>query len=256
MSTTRPDAPPPTTTGTADTGADARRPAKPWIRLLAWLAAIVAASDLVFFAMIGTIVPPLAAAAALTLLGLALLRRTPRIGIAVLGTTSLLMLIANLPFAVTHLTHPESAIDFTHATFGTLGRAFAVVAATGAWRRAAPVGARRLGVGAIGLAGLTVVISGIAMVASTGDISEGGDVPTVIHDSQFEDSIIVPAGDALYIDNTDLFRHTFTVVGTDVDVEVPATVGVRVPIELPAGAYDVICAIPGHEFMTATLEVQ
>lgn len=256
MSTAIPDAPPPSTTGAHDTGADTRRHAKPWIRLLAWLTAIVAVSDLVFFTMVATIVAPLAAAAALTLIGLVLLRRTPRIGIAVLGITSLLVVIANLPFATTHLAHPESAIDFIHATFGTFGRVLAVVAAIGAWRRAAPVGARRLGVGAIGLAGLTVVISGLAMLASPGDLSVDGDTSTAISDSQFQASISVPAGDALYIDNTDLFRHTFTVVGTDVDVEVPAAVGVRVPIDLPTGAFEVICAIPGHEFMTATLEVQ
>lgn len=41
-----------------------------------------------------------------------------------------------------------------------------------------------------------------------------------------------------------------------VGVELPASVGVRVPIDLPVGVYDGICDIPGHEHMTATLEVE
>jgi uncharacterized cupredoxin-like copper-binding protein len=37
---------------------------------------------------------------------------------------------------------------------------------------------------------------------------------------------------------------------------VPASQGVRVPIDLPTGSYEVICAVPGHEAMSGTLEVR
>ena len=228
----------------------------PWVKVLAWLTGIIAAVEVIFLGMIATVVPPLAAGIVLTIVGIIVLRRARRTGIAILGLTSLVLMIGSAPFAVSHLPHPESAIDFTHAVVGTFGRLLAVIAAIGAWRQAAPAGARRLAVAAIGLAGLTVAISSIAMLVSTGDDARADDVTTVIAGSHFADSITVDRGDTLYVDNTDVFRHTFTVVDTTIDVELPASVGVRVPIDLPAGVYDVICDIPGHEHMTTSLEVQ
>ncbi len=228
----------------------------PWVKVLAWLTGIIAAVEVIFLGMIATIVPPIAAGIALTVVGLVVLRRARRTGIVILGLTSLLLIIGFAPFAASHLAHPESAVDFTHAVVGTFGRLLAVIAAIGAWRKASPSGARRLAVAAIGLAGLTVAASSIAMLVSTGDAAEANDVPTIIADSQFAETISIASGETLYVDNTDVFRHTFTVVDTDIDVELPAAVGVRVPIDLPAGVYDVICDISGHEHMTATLEVE
>ncbi len=227
-----------------------------WLRLLAWLTGIIAAVEAIFLGMIATLVPPLVAGIVLTIVGLVVLRRARRVGIVILGITSLLLLIGSAPFAASHLGHPESAVDFTHAVVGTVGRLLAVIAAVGAWRKASPTGARRLAVAAVGIVCLTVAASSIAMLVSTGDDARADDVTTVIADSYFADTIAVASGDTLYVDNTDLFRHTFTVVDTDIDVELPAAVGVRVPIDLPAGAYDVICDIPGHEHMTAILEVE
>jgi len=250
MTTTAPHSPQPTTS--TDHAADGAA----WVKLLAWLTGIIAAVEVIFLGMIATLVPPLVAGIVLTIVGLVVLRRARRTGIAILGLTSLLLLLGFLPFAASHLGHPESAIDFSHAVIGTVGRLLAVIAAVGAWRKASPAGARRLAVAAIGLACLTVAVSSIAMLASSGDDAGADDVPTVIADSHFADTITVASGDTLYVDNTDVFRHTFTVVDTAIDVELPAAVGVRVPIDLPAGVYDVICDIPGHEHMTATLEVQ
>lgn len=228
----------------------------PWTKVLAWLTGVIAAVEVTFLGMIATLVPPLAAGIALTIVGLVILRRSRRVGIAILGVTSLLLLLGAAPFAVSHLGHPESAIDFTHAVVGTIGRVLAVIAAVGAWRGASPAGARRVAVAAIGIAGLTVAISSVAMLISTGDDVQADDLTTVVADSQFAGTISAATGETLHVDNTDVFRHTFTVVDTAIDVELPASVGVRVPIDLPAGVYDVICDIPGHEHMTATLEVE
>ena len=250
MTTTSPHTPPLTTS--TDHAADGVA----WVRLLAWLAGIIATVEVIFLGMIATLVPPLAAGIVLTVVGLVVLRRARQVGIAILGITSLLLLLGSAPFAAAHLSHPESAIDFSHAVIGTVGRLLAVIAAAGAWRRASPPGARRLTVAAIGIACLTIAISSLAMLVSTGDDARADDVPTVISDSHFADRITVASGETLYVDNTDVFRHTFTVVDTSIDVELPASVGVRVPIELSAGVYAAICDIPGHEHMTATLEVE
>lgn len=238
---------------TTDPSLDRRTTA--WQGPLAWLAGIAAAADLVFFALIGEVIPPLAAGAVLTVVGLVALRRAPRTGIVLLGLTSLVMLGGNLGFAIDHLAHPASAIDFTHAMIGSVGRVLAVVAAIGAWRGAGAAGARRLiGVSA-GLAGITVLTAAVAMITSSGDELGTGDVPVPVADAAFPASITADAGDVLFVENQDLFRHTFTVAGTDVDVELPATVGVRVPLDLEPGVYEVTCEVPGHDFMTSTLEV-
>lgn len=228
----------------------------PWLRLLAWMTAVVAVVDVIFFGLIAAVVPPLAVGAVLTVVGLALVRRSRRASIVVLGLTTLVMLAGNAPFAVEHVAHPASAIDFTHAVIGTLGRALALVAAVGAWRQASPVGARRLGVGTVGLAALTVVVAGVAMVTSTGDEATAGDLEIAIEDAEFPTSIEVESGAALFIDNRDLFRHTFTVEGTDLDVDLAAAQGTRAVVDLPPGTYPVICDVPGHEFMEATLRVR
>jgi uncharacterized cupredoxin-like copper-binding protein len=58
------------------------------------------------------------------------------------------------------------------------------------------------------------------------------------------------------VDNSHIFRHSFTVEETDIDVELPALQAVRVPIDLAAGTYTVICDVPGHEEMTGVLIVE
>ncbi len=233
-----------------------RRITPTWRGPLAWLAGIAAAADLVVFALIGEVIPPLAVGALLTVAGLVVLRRAPRTGIAILGLTSLVMLVGSLGFAIDHLAHPASAIDFTHAVIGSVGRALAVVAAIGAWRGAGPAGARRLIVISAGLAGVTVATAAIAMLTSTSDELGTQDIRVPVADASFPTSIEAGAGDALFVDNQDLFRHTFTIEGTDVDVELPATAGVRVPLDLEPGIYEVACQVPGHDFMSTTLEVQ
>ena len=59
----------------------------------------------------------------------------------------------------------------------------------------------------------------------------------------------------VWVDNRDGIHHTFTIEGLDVDLEIPALKAKRVDFEAPAGTYDVICTVPGHESMTATLSV-
>jgi hypothetical protein len=228
----------------------------PWVRMLVRLTAAIAVTDLLFFALIGEVIPPLAVGAVLTAVGIATVRRAPQAAIVVLGATSLVMLVGNAPFAVDHLAHPASALDFIHATVGSVGRVLAVVATLGAWGGASPAGARRFGVAAVGLAAATVAVAAVAMATSSGEDAEADDVPVVLEEAAFPERIAVASGSTLFLDNRDLFRHTFTVEGTDLDVELPAAQGVRIPIDLGPGSYEVTCAVPGHDFMRASLEVR
>jgi plastocyanin len=227
-----------------------------WTRTLVWLTAAIAATDLVFFALIADVIPPLAVGAVLTGVGIAIVRRAPRAGIIVLGLTNLLMFVGAAPFAVDHLAHPASALDFCHAAIASVGRGLAVIATVGVWRGASAGSARRLGVTAVGLAAATVAVSAVAFVTSAGEEAEVGDTTVALEKAEFPEVIEVAAGSTLFVDNRDLFRHTFTVEEVDLDVELPATQGVRVPIDVAPGSYEVTCAVPGHEFMDATLQVR
>lgn len=227
-----------------------------WLRLLAWLAGTVAFVDLVFIALVREVIPPLVVGAALTGIGIGIVRRFPRSAAIVLGLTNLLLLVGALQFGAGHLAHPSSGIDFSHAAIGILGRLTAVGAAVMALRRTPPSGARRLATVAVGLLGATLVVAAVATVAATGAEPDPDDVVTVIADHDFAERIEVAAGDTVFVDNQEPFRHTFTVAGTAIDVDVPADQGVRIPIDLAPGTYEVICDIPGHEAMVTTLTVR
>ena len=227
-----------------------------WRIPLAWTSGIVVGADVVFLLLIATIVPPLVAAAALTLVGLLLLRRRPRAAAGVIGATMLVTLALGAPFALPHLAHPASAVDFVHASLSTAGRLLAALTAAGLWWGASTVAARRLTATAVGLAAMMTVVAGVATVTAGSEVAQPDDVVVPVAASRFPEIVTVVSGGSLYLDNTDLFRHTFTVPDTDLDAELPAGVAVRVAIDLAPGRYPVICDVPGHELMTATLEVR
>jgi uncharacterized cupredoxin-like copper-binding protein len=227
-----------------------------WWRVLVWTTAAVAVSDVVFMSIVAAVIPPFAVGAALTLIGILLLRRMPRTGIVMLGVLSVAMLLGSAPGATSHLPHPESAIDFTHAVVGLAGRAIAMVAALGAWRKASVRTARRLAAIALALAAATVAVAATATLVSSGAAAAAGDLDIAVERAAFPEDIEVDSGTVLFVDNQDPVRHTFTVAGTRLDVELPARQGARVPIDLAPGSYAVICDVPGHEFMTARLQVR
>ena len=240
---------------TQQTGADAPTRSA-WLPLLGVSALVIAGLDLVFLALIAEVVPPLVAGAALTAVGVALLRFRPRVGVIVLGLTTVVMLIGSMPFAADHLAHPDSGIDWAHAVIGVVGRLVVLVAVVGAWRSGSEAGARRVGVGSLTLLGLVAAVALVATAVTSGDELQSGDVVLEITATEFPDVVTVQTGDVLYVDNQHMFRHTFTVEGTDIDINLPALQGVRVPIDLAPGTYELTCAVPGHEAMTGQLVVE
>ena len=229
---------------------------KAWLAPLVVLTGIAALGDVVFMALIPSLIPPLVAGVALTLVGIALVRRRPRAAVVVLGVTSVALLLAGIAFLSSHLTHPGSPIDFLHAVLAIGGRALAVVAAVGAWWGAAAASARRLAAVALGLAAMAVAVSGVTTLLTDGEAARDGDIPVVITGSRFPEVVVVEQGQTLHLDNQDLFRHTFTVAHASLDVDLPATTATRAGVHLAPGSYDVICDIPGHEHMTSILEVR
>jgi plastocyanin len=227
-----------------------------WDRLLVISAATVAIVDLVFFALIAEVIPPLAVGVVLTAVGIGIMRirRTP--GIVVLALTTIVMLVGSVPFAIDHLGHPDSGVDWVHALISVVARLFVLGVAVAAWQRRGESGARLAGVIAIGVAGVVATVALVATAVTSGDEREAGDIVVVVDATAFPEQIVVGPGDVLFIDNTHIFRHSFTVEGTDIDVQLPALQGVRIPIDLPVGTYDVICDVPGHDSMTTVLVVE
>jgi hypothetical protein len=226
-----------------------------WVRLLVWLSVVTAVVDLGVPALSGALIPPLAIGAGLTVVGLVVLRRARRAGVATLGLVHLLLVLSSAPFAAPGLAHPESPTTFLHAVIHLGGRALAVAVAVAAWRYASDAGARRLGVVALGLLGLTAVISVAAVVLTPGATAQPGDVVVTVRDFAFPAEVRVASDGHLLVENSEPMRHTFTVEGTDLSQELPERSNVRFAVDLPAGSYRLTCAVPGHETMTARLVV-
>lgn len=227
-----------------------------WVRLLVWTSLLAMVADLGAPALVGEVIPPLAVGAVLTIVGLAVLRRRRRPGVAILGVTSLLLVVTGAPFALPNLVYPSSPITFLHAVT-LLVRIGAVVAAVGAWRHAAPAVAKRLGTAMGALFGAAVVASGIATVTTPGESSQPGDVAVSVSDFAFvPEEVRVSAGGTVQVQNDDLIVHTFSVRDTDLSRTLHERRSVRLQVDLATGTYELFCAIPGHEFMTASLIVE
>ena len=59
----------------------------------------------------------------------------------------------------------------------------------------------------------------------------------------------------VFVENQDPFRHTFTIAGRGVDVEIPAGTDRRIQLDPAPGTYQFHCTVPGHESMTGTITV-
>lgn len=231
-------------------------PTTAWDRLLVAAVTVVIAADVTVQVLAQTVIPPLAIVTLVSLIGLGLYRWKRRVGIAVLGLTAMVWGLGSIGISADHLQHPESGIDFVHATIELVGRAAIVIAAIAAWRNATGAWTRRVAIGAGAVLAAAAVVGTATSVASAGDTPQSGDAEATIEHAEFPAEIRVAAGDSLYVDNADLFRHTFTVEDTPIDVEVPSRRGTRVQVDLPAGSYTVLCSVPGHEFMQSTLVVE
>ncbi len=231
-------------------------PSSNWDRLLMVSAAVVAVVDLVYMALVAEIIPPMATGIVLTVVGVALVRVRRRAGILVLAVTAAALLVGAVPFVVDHISHPESGVDWMHIVIGTFGRLFVLGVAVKTWRSRSDASARMTGVLALGVLGALASVALVATAATSGDERRDGDITVSIDSTAFPEQILAGSGDVLFIDNSHIFRHSFTVEGTDIDVELPALQAVRVPIDLATGTYAVICNVPGHEDMTGVLIVE
>lgn len=219
------------------------------------LFALVAVT-LVLQVLIGEPIPPVVVLDVLFIaVAVALLRGARPIVRWAAVVLPVLLVVANLPFAVPDLQHPESAAGF----IPTL--AIVVVALTTAGlalrhARGRSVPGRAVWSVAVGLLVLGAAGSLVAAAQLEDDVAMAGDATVTVVDFAYPEQLEVAAGEGVVVDNRDPFRHTFVVEGTDVAAELPASTARRVPVDLPPGEYRYLCDVPGHESMVGVLVVE
>ena len=180
-------------------------------------------------------------------------RRKTGLGFAVF---SVLLILGDARGVIDELSNLDSTPAFILTLLAVLGAGLGIVSGTGAffgWS-AAPV--RNL---AWGAAALMVILGATsAVVGARADSAEplASDTPVTIERLEYAPATVtVDRGDGIWVDNSDGIRHTFTVEALDLDLEIPALKARRIDVDGPAGSYEVVCTVPGHENMTATLVI-
>lgn len=194
--------------------------------------------------------------------------RARKVGVVLGGVGALLFLVGNLPFVLEDLSHPDSMLGFIASGAGIVGAVLGFVAMLGVLLRWGSAPARPLlGAGAA----VVLAVIGVGIVSTLGvdeDERQAADVILVAEDADYvlkgDDperkdpaELTVAQGGAVFIDNNDLYRHTFVVEALGVDEEVQAGIGRRVVIDAAPGQYEFICDVEGHEDdMKGTLTVR
>lgn len=180
----------------------------------------------------------------------------PRVAL-VTATLGLLGLLANLPFLISDLTHIDTWASFIPNTFAVvLGLSGIAAGFISVFKPSLP-DARRLGIGATGVAAVLAVASIGLSLAATSDTVEAGDVEVVAKGTEYPEALSASAGlVGIHVDNEDLFHHTFVIEGIDETLYIPGSKSRRFEVQLDPGNYRYICDVPGHERMEGTLTVQ
>lgn len=233
-------------------------PKREWAWLVRWVGALLCLAT----ALVGLVTGD---TETMVIAGLLLLANVAlRIGAGTVGTVALWLLAFDVAFwltpaLVTNLAN-EAGIHGVFVPAVLASMAWVLLVAAG-WafsyrkepkQEAGPVIAAVIAVVAL------LVVSGIGL-STERDHAGPDDVLVELEDTAFvPEDLEVPAGPtSFFVDNRDLFWHTFTIEGTDVDVRLASRGTHRVEVDLDPGTYEVVCKIPGHESvgMTGTLRV-
>jgi len=174
----------------------------------------------------------------------------------IFGAVGLLVVVFNIPFLAEDLAHPESAFGFNTSASPLLTSLLMILVGVAAWRSFS----ERLAFRSFTVAaGVFVIGLGVSIVAALGledDVSESGDVSLVAKEAEWEtDTLSLSSPGGVFVENNDPVRHTFTVDTLGIEVELPANTARRVEIDAPAGTYEFICSVPGHESMKGTITI-
>lgn len=235
------------------------RPLPRWRPVLVAAALAQILFEVVIIVVNGVVARPAIVWSALLTIGLLVFGRRRRAGAALLGFVSLVHFATSAAFLTEGLVHPESFWDFWLAWSIVLTAGLGVLAAAAVWRREDD-GSKRARAVSLGIMALIValgIVGGAATIAYDSEAAQDGDIALSARDVLFEpENLIADSGEvAVFVDNADSFRHTFSIDALDVDLEVPGGKATRVEFIAEPGTYEFYCAVPGHEDMKGVLRV-
>lgn len=243
---------------TGDGGIDPDLEHETWRQLLFWVGLAELIVALTVLVVNAAFIPPVVAFAVLFLVGLVLLARPGKAGPVMIGVLSILFVALNVPILADDLAHPDTFATFFPAAIGLVAGLVGALGLVGFLRRWPIRVAARTGlvaavvvIGALGV-GLYATLTVEDDSPQEGDLALATDGTDWVPDTLTADE----AGEvAVFVQNQDPYRHTFTIDDLDVDVEVPAGTDRRVAFTAESGTYEFVCTVPGHEDMTGTLTV-
>jgi plastocyanin len=233
--------------------------------LTRWRLVLVAAAlaqilfEAVIVAVNGSVARPAIVWSALLTIGLVVLRRRRRTGAAILGFVSLAHFATSAAFLAESLVHPESFWDFWLGWSIVLTAGLGLLAAAAVWRREDD-GSNRARAVSLGIMGLIValgIVAGVTSIAYESEAAQDEDLALSARNLEFEPAnLSADSGEiAVFVDNADSFRHTFSIDALNVDLEIPGGKATRVEFIAEPGTYEFYCAVPGHEDMKGVLVV-
>lgn len=225
-----------------------------WIRLVVATTAITAVADLLAMALQRSVIPPVLIGALLSLAGLELLRWRERAGLIAIGVLTVAIILTGAPFASPGLSHPDSPIGYLHSAAYLIGRGLVLLTVLGALFSRSERAAR-IATAIAASTGLAILaVATVATITRTDTPMTDGDIRVSAERFDFTD-VTAPAGATLYVENNDTVWHRFAIAETDVDVDLAAGTGTRVPTDLRPGEYIMFCRITGHDGMLGRLTV-
>lgn len=183
--------------------------------------------------------------------------RPGRVTYTIFGVLGVLSILLNLPFILEDLAHPESAFGFNTTLAPLLASLLMVGVGVAVWRPLSDRSASRVWMAASAVFVIGLVVSIGFALGLEDDVAVAGDVRLVAEKAEWDPvSVEAAAGTVgFHIENKDPIRHTFTIEALDIDLELPASTDRRIEFVAPAGSYDFICSVPGHENMTGTIVI-
>jgi plastocyanin len=236
------------------------RPLPRWRPVLVAAALAQILFEVLFMVVNGEVVRPVIVWSALLAIGLFVLGKRRRAGAALLGFVSLVHFATSAAFLAEGLVHPESFWDFWLGWSIVLTAGLGVLAAAAVWRQEDD-GSKRARAVSLGIMALIValgILGGAATIAYDSDSAQDGDIALSARNVEFEPARLSAAGRdiAVFVENEDPFRHTFSIDALDVDLELPGGKAARVEFTAEPGTYEIYCAVPGHEDMKGELVVR
>jgi len=229
-----------------------------WLSILRWATYGLIAVPILITIVAQAVIPPLIVFLVLFIAGLIWLGRDERKGTIMLGVLALLFFAINVPFIVDALAHPESWTEFIPNVIGLLSAIAALAATTALLRNRGTEKAAATLVRVLAVVGIVaVVFSVIRTVGLESDTAQEGDVTLTAEDVEWNpEQLEVDGGGAVFVENKDLFRHTFTVEDLEINEDLGPGQDLRVELAADPGEYEFKCEVPGHEDMKGTLTVR